>query len=99
MKATEFSELNPEKTLEIVMKYAPDESIEHQDFMLKTELSDAVSQLTKEHGFGWMTSTQWRNLYEFLLKHEALPNPFDYETAYDISFLTTVYENLEREWP
>lgn len=99
MKATEFSELNPEKTLEIVMKYAPDESIEHQDFMLKTELSDAVSPLTKEHGFGWMTSTQWKNLYEFLLKYEALPNPFDYESAYDISFLTTVYENFEREWP
>ena len=65
--------------------------------MLKTELSDAVSPLTKEQGFGWMTSNQWKTLYEFLLKHEALPNPFDYESAYDISFLTAAYETFERQ--
>ena len=90
---------NPEAALDIVMVYAPDAERDHQRFMLQTELEDAVSALTREHGLGWMTDDQWKALYEQLLAFEALPQPFDHQTAYTDRFLRAVYDGDELRWP
>ena len=91
LKGLEYTFENQEEALDIVMKYAPDENREHQQFMLETEMADAVSALTEESGLGWMTDAQWQGLYEQFLEFEALPNPFDYRTAFTLRFLQAVY--------
>ena len=90
---------NPEEAVEIVMKFAPNEDREHQAFMLATEIADAKSPLTDEHGLGWMTDDQWGALYDHLLGFEALPAPFDVKTAYTDRFLKAVYKDGELRWP
>ena len=91
LKGLEFAFNNKEEALDIVMKYAPDEDRDHQRFMLDTEMTDAVSTLTEERGLGWMTDAQWQGLYEQFLEFEALPNPFDYRTAFTLQFLQAVH--------
>jgi ABC-type nitrate/sulfonate/bicarbonate transport system substrate-binding protein len=99
LKGTQYILDNREEALDIVMKYAPQEQREHQRFMLDTELRDAVSPLTEEHGLGWMTAEQWQALYEQLLEFEALPRPFDFRTAYTDRFLKAVYTGNQLSWP
>ena len=99
LKALEFVQSNPEAALDIVMKYAPKEDRDHQRFMLETEISDAVSQLTEERGIGWMTDDQWRTLYEHLIDFDALDRPFDYRTAFTTSFLQRAYQDGNLRWP
>ena len=87
-----------EGTLDVIMKFAPNEDREHQRFMLKAEISDGISSLTDGNGFGWMTDDQWRSLYTHLVEYEALPRPFDYRTGYSSEFLERVYKDGELVW-
>ena len=99
LKGLQYAFDNPEAALDIVMGYAPDADRDHQGFMLRTELEDAVSPLTRDHGLGWMTDDQWKALYDQLLEFEALPQPFDHQTAYTDRFLRAVYNGSELRWP
>ena len=99
LKGLRFAMDNREETLDIVLKYAPGEVREHQAFMLETELRDAVGPVTRELGMGWMKDDQWRALYEQLIEFEALPGPFEYETAYTDDILRAVYEDGSLQWP
>ena len=74
-------------------------AVDHQSFMLETELADSTSSLTEERGLGWMTDAQWNDLYDQLLEFEALPQPFDYSTAYTNRFLRAVYDGTKLRWP
>ena len=99
MRAMEDIRFDPDGAVDIVLKYAPDESREHQQFMLKTELDDSTSPLTEENGAGWMTDDQWQKLYDMLLQYEAIPKPFDYKTAFTDRFLEDIYQNGNLDWP
>ena len=99
MKGLEFTMNDPGAALEIVMKYASEEDRDHQDFMLRAELADAVGEATRDGGLGAMTDGQWRALYDHLLEFEAIPEPFDYRTAYTTRFLEEIYDGASLEWP
>lgn len=99
LKGVKFVFEEPEKTLDIIMKFAPKEDRAHQSFMLNTELADATGPVTDEHGLGHMTNEQWKALYDHLLKFEALPQPFDYRTAFTTSFLEEAYDGNKLRWP
>ena len=99
LKGLQFAFDNIEEALDIVMEYAPQADRDHQRFMLETELADAVSPLTREHGLGWMEDEQWDALYQQLLEFEALPKPLDYRTAYTDEFLRAVYDGNKLRWP
>ena len=99
LKGVEFAFEEPEKTLDIIMKFAPKEDRAHQAFMLNSELEDAKSSSTDKHGLGHMTEGQWKALYDHLLKFEALPQPFDYRTAFTSTFLEEAYDGNKLRWP
>jgi ABC-type nitrate/sulfonate/bicarbonate transport system substrate-binding protein len=99
MKGLSYALENPEETVDIVLKFAPDENREHQAFMLQTELTDAVSEVTANAGLGAMTDAQWKALYDHLIRYEALPEPFDYKTAFTGQFLEDVYDGASLNWP
>ena len=99
LKGLQYAFDNREEALDIVLKYAPNQDRRHQSFMLEIEMADAVSPQTREHGLGWMNDDKWEALYGQLEKFEALPQPFDYRTAYTDQFLTAVYDRGELRWP
>lgn len=99
MKGLDFAAKNEDQTLDIIMKYAPKESREHQRFMLRAELKDARNALTQKNGLGWMADAQWKALYDQLIEYSSLPKPFDYRTAYDDRFLKEAYKGGKLQWP
>lgn len=102
MRAMQDIRDDPAGAVDIVLQYAPDESKEHRDhqqFMLRTELDDSISPITDANGAGWMTADQWQRLYDMLLQYEAIPNPFDYTTAYTDRFLQDIYQDGNLDWP
>ena len=99
MKGFQFALDNEDETLDIVLKFAPNEDREHQRFMLRQELRDAVSSLTEANGLGWMTDAQWKTLHDELIEFQALSTPFDYRTAYDDQFLERIYQDGNLRWP
>lgn len=99
MKGFDFALNNPDETVDIVMKFAPDENREHQAFMLNAELGDAIGEVTDRSGLGAMSDAQWSALYAHLIEFEALPEPFDYRTAFTTSFLDEIYDGASLNWP
>lgn len=99
MKGLDYALNNPDETVDIVLKYAPEENREHQAFMLRTELEDAVGDATRRAGLGAMTDAQWKALYDHLLEFEAIPQPFDYQTAFTTRFLEEIYDGASLNWP
>ncbi len=99
MKGFAFAMDNPQETLDIVMKYAPNEERKHQEFMLAVESKAAVSELTRANGLGWMTSEQWNALYKSLQDFGAIEKPVDIKLLYTDQFLKRIYENGKLQWP
>ena len=99
MKGLQFALEHEEETLDIILLFAPNEDREHQRFMLRQEIGDAVSPLTDANGLGWMAGPQWEALYEHLLSFEGFEKPFDHRTAFDDRFLKNIYEDGELQWP
>ena len=93
LKGFQFALDNEEETLEIILRFAPEEDREHQRFMLRQEISDGVNGLTRANGLGWMTDEQWKLLYDDLIAFQGLEKPFDYKTAYDDQFLRRIYKD------
>ncbi len=99
LKGIEYVIGHPEEAMDTIMKYAPEEDRAHMQFMLDAELADAVSPLTDQNGIGWMTESQWRELYEHLVEFEAIQRPFDFRAAFETRSLEAVYEGNELLWP
>ena len=99
MKGLEFATQNTEETLDIVLKFAPNEQREHMRFMMLTELEDAVSPLTDDNGLGWMTQGQWELFHDHLREFEALSDDVDVSSAYTDRFLRDIYRDGRLRWP
>ena len=54
---------------------------------METELADAHSALTDEHGIGWQTVEQWQALADTLLRYGALAKSVNVEEAITNQFL------------
>ena len=81
------------------MKYAPGEDLDHQRFMLNSEIEDANGLLTETNGLGWMSDEQWETLYKHLIEYDAIPSPFDYRTAFTNRFIDGAYDRGQLVWP
>jgi len=88
LRGIEYAEANVAEAVEIVLKYTgPETDPDHMRFMLETELADAHSALTDEHGLGWQTAEQWQSLANTLLYYSALAEPVDVAEAFTNEFL------------
>lgn len=74
LRGIEFARQHPDEAVQAVLKYTgPETDPEHMRFMLESELEDALSPVTEEHGLGWQTLEQWQALAEMLQQYDALP--------------------------
>ena len=94
VRAFEFAQEDPaaaiESTLTFITERDPD--LEHERFILDTELGNAVSDLTDANGVGWFTRAQFQALTDVLLEYEALEQPVDLDVALDRSFLEDIHD-------
>lgn len=67
LKGIDDAIAHPDEAVQIVMKYAgPETDPALMRYMLDTEIEDAQSDLTRQHGIGWQTLEQWQALAEML---------------------------------
>jgi len=93
LKGIDYAAANQDETVDIVMKYAGQETDpEHMRFMLESELADAQSDLTKQHGWGWQTHAQWQGLADMLMQYDAMP-----EVDVDKAFTTQILELAKQQ--
>ena len=93
MRALYFIVDNEDQSIEMIMKYAQNEDKSHQIYMLRSEIKDAWSTITKENGLGWMSDNQWNRLYNYLNEWGALGKDIDINKVYTTSILEEVYSD------
>lgn len=99
MRGLQFAKENSAETLDIVMKFAPQEDRDHQKYMLGVELAAAESDLTRSKGPGWMAPQQWKALHDSLTEFGAIAKPIDISTAFTDQFLQRIYKDGKLIWP
>ena len=88
LRGIAYAEEHVDEAVDIVLKYTgPETDPDHMRFMLETELADAHSPLTDEHGIGWQTEEQWQALSDSLLQYGVLAGPVKAEQAFTNQFL------------
>ena len=93
-RAFEFALGDPAAAIKSTEKFLPEDpapDLVHERFILDTELSNAVSDLTRANGVGWFTMQQFRALTDVLLEYGALDQDIDLEAALDRSALEAVH--------
>jgi ABC-type nitrate/sulfonate/bicarbonate transport system substrate-binding protein len=87
LKGIAYAAANPEEALDIVMKYAPQEDREQQEFMLTTELARAKTAQTETNGYGWQTEEQWQALADALVEFGVIETEADVPKLFTTRFL------------
>ena len=93
VRALYFIVDNEDQSIEMIMKYAQNEDKSHQIYMLRSEIKDAWSTITKENGLGWMSDNQWNSFYKYLNEWDALGKDIDINKVYTTSILEEVYSD------
>src|SRR5690606_14905860 len=88
IRGVAYAEEHPDEAVEIVLKYTgPEAEAAHMRFMLDTELKDAHSSVTDEHGLGWQTAEQWQALADTLLEYDSMAGTVDVSEVFTNEFL------------
>jgi ABC-type nitrate/sulfonate/bicarbonate transport system substrate-binding protein len=73
LKGIQYAKEHPDAAVDAVLQHTgPETDRNHMRFMLETELADATSEVTQQHGVGWQTEAQWQALADMLLENGAL---------------------------
>jgi ABC-type nitrate/sulfonate/bicarbonate transport system substrate-binding protein len=90
LKGIQYAADHPAEAADIVLKYAgPEADVAHQQFMLESELADAVS----EQGYGWQTAEQWQALANMLTEYDVLGD-VDVSQAFTTDILEAARERI-----
>tara|TARA_B100001750_G_C15522276_1_gene612904 strand:+ start:8599 stop:9621 length:1023 start_codon:yes stop_codon:yes gene_type:complete len=93
IKAINYIKDNYEYSLDIVMKYAPNEDRSHMSYMLKTELEAARKfRPLDQSKLGWMEDYMWEELVNYLVQYDALNENVNYKDSYTNKVLKEVYD-------
>ena len=87
LRGIAYAAAHPDEALEIVLKYAPQENREQQEFMLTTELGRAKTDLTDANGYGWQTAEQWQALADALVEFQVIETEPDVSKVFTMQFL------------
>lgn len=94
MRAFEFALADPDAAIEATRAFIPEDAdLEHERFILTTELGNALSPLTAENGEGWFTLAQFQALHDLLLAFGGIEQAITVEEAIDRSILEEAYGN------
>ena len=92
LKGIRYAAVHPAETAEIVLKYAgPEADLAHQQYMLESELTDAVS----EHGYGWQTAEQWQAMADMLTEFNVMEEA-DVSQAFTNEILEAAYKRIQK---
>ncbi|MGD2157903.1 MAG: ABC transporter substrate-binding protein [Anaerolineales bacterium] len=93
LKGIEYASQHMDEAVEIVLTYTgPETDSAHMRYMLETELIDAQSRITNEHGIGWQTREQWNALSELLVEYDAM-SATNVEAAFSNTLLSALNDD------
>ncbi len=75
MRGIEYARDHRDEAIDYVLKYAgPETDRDNMRFMMDSELADAESDVTRQHGLGWQTQEQWQGMADMLQQYAQMPN-------------------------
>ena len=93
IEAIDYIKNNYEYSLDIVMKYAPNQDRSHMSYMLTTELEAAEKfRPFDQSKLGWMEDYMWEDLFDYLFQYDALNESVNYKDSYTNKVLKEVYD-------
>ncbi len=93
LKGIEYASANVEEALDIVLKFAPQEVREQQEFMLRTELARASTAQTDTYGYGWQTQEQWSALIAALKEFKIISADVEPGDVFRPQFIEAIQED------
>lgn len=93
LKGIEYASQHVDEALDIVLKYAPQEDRDQQEFMLTTELARASTPLTDSHGYGWQTTEQWSALIGALTEFGIVTGDVTPDAVFTDQFINAISED------
>jgi len=88
LRAVDWIKTHVDEAIEITLTYAEGADLEHQKFLLTTDLSNAA----RADGIGRSTPDQWAALRDVLIEFQVLEGEVDIESAFDGSMVDAFYE-------
>lgn len=95
LKGIEYASTHVQEAVDIVLKYAPQEVREQQEYMLTTELARASTPLTDTYGYGWQTPEQWTALIDALKEFGIISNDVDASEVFNSKLLENIHEDKQ----
>ncbi len=100
LRAFQFARDHPDQAIEDTRAFIPEDTdLQHERFILDTELAQGVSALTGEHGLGWFTEEQFQALHDVLIEYGGLEKPVAVREAIDRTLLESIYRDGVLQWP
>ena len=93
LQGIEYASTHVQEAVDIVLKYAPQEVREQQEFMLTTELARASTPLTNTYGYGWQTPEQWSALINTLKEFGIITGDVDTSAVFNSNLLESIHED------
>ncbi len=91
----EYADANRTEAVDIVMKFAPQEVREQQQFMMETELARAKNTT----GFGAQSQEQWQKLADALLQYNSIPKAVDVKQVFTANIPSAILKGGKVAWP
>lgn len=95
LRGIEYADANRTEAVDIVMKYAPQEVREQQQFMLETELARAKTAA----GFGSQSLEQWQKLHDVLREYGAIEKAVDVKSVFAADIPSSFLKDGKVVWP
>jgi ABC-type nitrate/sulfonate/bicarbonate transport system substrate-binding protein len=90
LKGIQYAADHPEEAAQIVLQYTgPEADAAHQQFMLESELADAINA----QGYGWQTTEQWQAMADMLMEFDVM-EATDVSRAFTNEILQSAQERL-----
>jgi ABC-type nitrate/sulfonate/bicarbonate transport system substrate-binding protein len=89
LRAVEYIEGHVDEAVEITLTYAEGADLEHQRFLLETDLAAAQ----RADGIGRGDAAQWQALVDLLLEYDVIKQGTDIESAFVGSFVDELYDD------
>ncbi len=91
---------NKNEVTDIVMKYAgADADRAHNEFIWTTEAGYVQNDATKQVGLGYASDDEWQKMIDILVKYKGVDNAPPVSKVWDPSFIKSIYQNGQLQFP
>jgi ABC-type nitrate/sulfonate/bicarbonate transport system substrate-binding protein len=87
LRGAYYASRNIDEAIEITLQYAPEADVDHQSYLLETDLAAAA----RTGGMGRSDPTQWQSMIDLITRYGAVEAPIEVTQVFDGRFIDELY--------